>query len=75
MYIRIWQTDGGYEASVDATPSHPTPWHTERPMAESELIQALLAEGYHQQDVVDAIVEVDPGWLTRNYPDWFPPNT
>jgi len=51
----------GTALSADPTENYAT---TE-PLPKSVLIDALLARGWHQQDIGDAFSEADPEWLTR----------
>jgi hypothetical protein len=42
-----------------------TNYSVEAPITSHELVVALLAHGWHQQDIGDAFYEADPAWLTR----------
>jgi hypothetical protein len=55
-----------YTATAEASGNGgATSYSTDSPLSVSELINALRAHGWHQQDIGDAFYEADPGWLTR----------
>jgi hypothetical protein len=44
-----------------------TNYSVEAPITSHEMVVALLAHGWHQQDIGDAFYEADPAWLTRGH--------
>lgn len=48
-----------------ASASSVLPYLSGGPVSRREAIDALLARGWHQQDIGDAFYEADPDWLER----------
>jgi hypothetical protein len=56
-----------YEAVV--SPPHVAQnWSTSEPMPGRQLVKRLQAMGCHQQDIGDALYEVDPDWVAKLEP-------
>ena len=56
-----------YEAAI--TPPHSKmDWSTPVPLPGRQLIKALELMGLHQQDIGDALYDVDPEWLSKLEP-------
>ena len=62
--IRVWMQNQEYEAEVLPSPSMNVSWRS-TPMPGRDLIAKLLALGFHQQDVVDAMAEADSEFLAK----------
>lgn len=65
MGLRLTLLDSGlYEA--EATPPHVKGvWSTSEPMDARSLVNELQARGCHQQDIGDALADLDPDWLSK----------
>lgn len=65
MALKLTLLDTGlYEA--EATPPHvKEAWSTFKPMDARSLVNELQARGCHQQDIGDALAELDPDWLGK----------
>jgi hypothetical protein len=58
--------NGLFEARV--TPPHSKfNWVTSQPLSATGLVQKLLAQGCHQQDIGDAFYEIDPNWVGKSH--------
>jgi hypothetical protein len=68
MALRLSQVAANlYEATV--TPPHSvSDWRTPTPLSGRQLLKALVAMGCHQQDIGDALYDVDPDWLSKLEP-------
>jgi hypothetical protein len=56
--------NGLFEA-VASPPHSKSVWATSCPILGNQLIQELLSLGCHQQDIGDAMSEIDPNWVSN----------
>lgn len=64
MALKITKNDDLYAAMVTPPHSHIT-WSTSAPLPLRELIQKLREHGCHQQDIGDALYEIDADWTSK----------
>lgn len=66
MRLRILRLEAGFVATVVSSDGSAIEWEQATPVVAREIIDALGARGWHQQDIGDAFYEADPDWVGRS---------